>query len=281
MVKLEPVLDWSALRAGASFAPARCTLDDAFVDAYLHATGENHALYAQGWAPPLSLLLVRFTKASLGGRWPSGTLQLTQSFRSFRALRRGERITLDLHITSIDQQEGRLTFATRSVARDEQGHTVAEQGSSQNWTRPGSRRATGNVPAPSNAPLSPVWSAQNIGPLTECFPMARLRAYGEVAGALDPIHLDPEFARSTNLGVNIAQGKLVMTMLHRLMLDCFEMPWLERGILNIRFRRPVLVDQPIEAWARPLEGTDGSAFEVWCSNPCGERLIVGKAGLPV
>jgi 3-hydroxybutyryl-CoA dehydratase len=103
--------------------------------------------------------------------------------------------------------------------------------------------------------------------------MDRLRAYGELAAARDPIHLDPEFAKTTPFGVNVAQGKLVMTLLSRLMLERHGEAWLARGTLDIRFRRPVLVNEPIEAWG----GADGA---VWCTNARGERAIEGKATIP-
>lgn len=282
MVKLEPVLDWASVYAGAKFLPAECVLGDVFVDAYLAATGESHPAYSQGFAPPLCLALVRFSKQSLGGRWPSGTLQLSQSFRSHRALRRGERISLALDIESVEEREGRRYFAVRTLAHDGHGDVVAEQRSNQIWAQDmgsvGAATAARSL-RPAATTTRQQSEAATIGPLTDRYPMSRVRAYGELAGAMDPIHLDPKFAQATGLGMNIAQGKLVMTLLHRLILDHFGMPWLERGSLDIRFRRPVLVDQPIQAWARPIAGVGPRACEVWCVNPGGERIIVGQASI--
>ena len=75
---LEAELNWSAIKAGRCFPQVAFALDDASVDAYLQATGEADPHYepAAGFVPPLYTTLVRFVKASLGGRWPSGTVQL-------------------------------------------------------------------------------------------------------------------------------------------------------------------------------------------------------------
>ena len=279
---LEPVLDGSTMHAGAAFPAATCTLDEAFVDAYLAATGETHALYARGYAPSLCLILVRFSKTSLGGRWPSGTLQLDQRFRSLRALRRGECLTLDLRIGSVGERNGRPQLEMLTTVRDEHDLIVAELGSHSSWPQNTGLglKVAGAAPAPPRpAPEADAPTETRIGPLTDRFPMARLKAYGEVAGARDPIHLDPDFARTTPLGVNIAQGKLVMTLLSRLMLEHLGERWLHSGFLDIRFRRPVPVGAEVQAWASPVAGGDATQFSVWITDEHGERVIAGKAGL--
>ncbi len=278
---LEPVLDLRALRPGARFAAATCVLDDAFVDAYLAATGEAHPAYAEGGVPPLALSLVRFTKASLGGRWPSGTLQLGQTFRSLRVPRRGERLELDLAVGAVEERDGRLRFDLLSAARAAGGALVAEQRMTQLWAGAGPRTRDREPRPVASTDTTPAQAAPAppIGPLEDRYPMARLQAYGEVAGARDPIHLDPAFARDTPLGVNIVQGKLIMTLIWRLLLAHVGPRWNEGGALDIRFRRPLPVDTPVAAWAQADAG-DGTAYSVWCSDAAGERVIVGSAEAP-
>lgn len=283
---LEPVLEWNSLQAGCSFPAAPCSLDDGFVDAYLRATGEMHPLYRAagtapdtadaGYAPPFCTSLVRFTKASLGGRWPSGTLQLGQRIRSLRPLRRGERLGIDLRIGSLEERNGRLYFEAISTVRDLLGNAVGEQQMSLMWAQSADEpRAASSTTPPAKARRDPpAPQGPRIGPASDRFPMARLRAYAEIAGARDPIHLDPEFARSTPPGVNIAQGKLVMTLISRLMLDHLGVRWLGGGSLDIRFRRPVPVNEPIHAWA---VASGDTGFSVWCENARGEPVIEGTA----
>ncbi len=296
----EPVLEWSALSEGRVFAAVPLVLDDSRVDAYLEATGEHHPLYAHatggGWVPPCFTTMVRFAKDALGGRWPSGTIQLDHRLSMRRALRRGESLTLDARCVRIDEWKGRPRFEILSTLRDAAGDVAGTQSSSSLWGgsppirvaaepgRPASTTAT-EAGAPQGGQGA---SVVNGGPMTapqhrygaliDRYPMARVRAFGEVARALDPIHVDPEFARGTPYGANIVQGRLVMTLVSRLMLDRHGSRWLKGGHFTVRFVRPVRVDETVSAWAQPLAGRPGS-FAVWCENVRGERVIDGEAGI--
>lgn len=280
----EPELDWSAIAACAAFPRVPFTVSDDVVDAYLEATGEQHALYEArgGFVPPLFATLVRLVKRSLGGRWPSGTIQLDHRLATFRPIRRGEQLTLDARIRNAEIRNGKAYFTTRSVMRDEAGSVVGVQESTSMWagalaakTQPGSRSET--------APRKPVEEFRvpasrdgRFGPVSAHFPLATLRAFGSVAGALDPIHVDPAFAQATRYATNVVQGRLVMALLSRLMLERFGREWLEGNELSVRFVRPVPVDQTVHAWGAPSDG-DIAAHTVWCETPLQGPVIVGSA----
>jgi len=290
---LEPVLDVSAFTPGRAFPPVGFVLDDALVDAYLAATGEADPLYARdgaGLAPPLLATLVRLVKASLGGRWPSGTVQLDHHVAMRRALRRGERLTIDAVVATLERRGERLVYEIASTVRDADGAAVIEQRSASLWAgatvKPAGATDAAGTPAPApprspdaprdGAPAPAPHAVPSIGPLTVAWDLAAVRAFGAVAGALDPIHVDPDYARGTRFGGNIVQGRLAMTACARLMLERLGRPWLERGTLSVRFVRPVRVGEPLHAWAAP-DGAD--RFRVWCEDPRGTRTIDGVATL--
>lgn len=292
---LEPTLDWSSLAEGRVFPAVPIVLDEASIDAYLEATGESHPLYARqaggGLAPPFFTTMVRFVKASLGGRWPSGTIQLDHRVSLLRALRRGESLTLDARCGRVDSLKGQPRFEILSTLRDGSGAVAGTQSSASLWAgpppapalqAPGSTASTASTVRNSAAPCAdghgPADASAALGPLTDIFPMARVRAFGEVARALDPIHVDTAFARGTRFGVNIVQGRLVMTLLSRLLLQHHGSRWLNGGHLDVRFVRPVRVGEPISAWAAPVAG-DPRAFRVWCENSRHERVIDGEGGI--
>ena len=137
---LEPTLEWSSLAEGRVFPAVPIVLDEVSIDAYLEATGESHPLYARqaggGLAPPFFTTMVRFVKASLGGRWPSGTIQLDHRVSMLRALRRGESLTLDARCGRIDALKGRPRFEILSTLRDGSGAVAGTQSSASLWAGP-------------------------------------------------------------------------------------------------------------------------------------------------
>ncbi len=300
---LEPELDWNVILEGRTFLEVPLVLDDDAIDSYLGVTGESHPLFAKGphgLAPPMYTTLVRFAKASLGGRWPSGTIQLDHRLAFFRPFSRGERLTIDVRIRTAETRNGRPHFEAVSIMRDANRVAVGEQTSTSIWAGalPGgglpegalpSRTLPGVMPAASLSAPRPSLGAGNpvstdpvnetnarIGPVAARFSLSMLRDFGEVAGALDPIHVDPVFARGTRYGENVVQGRLAMTLLARLMLEYWGEDWLDGGELAVRFRKPLFVDQAAWAWGLPLSAGQ-RGFAVWCENERGEKVVEGVA----
>ena len=282
---LEPQLDWSVIARCPAFPPVPFVASDELVDAYLQATGERHALYdahATGFVPPLMATMVRLVKASLGGRWPSGTIQLDHRLATFRPIRRGEALTLDARIQDADIRHGNAYFTTRSVMRDALGAVVGVQSSTSMWAGAVAKAPPGTAgsPAAARRPVEPLQlpssDTARFGPVACRYSLRRLRAFGTVAGARDPIHVDPAFAKATRFGTNIAQGRLVMALLSRLMLERFGREWLQASELSVRFVRPVPVDATVHAWGAPSE-QDPGAYTVWCELAGQGPVIVGSA----
>lgn len=289
----EPELAWSAIVEGRTFAEVPIELDDGAIDSYLAAAGEWHPLYERRvgrLAPPMYTTLVRFAKASLGGRWPSGTIQLDHRIAFFRPFHRGERLTIDVRIRTAEARNGRSYFETVSVMRDRDRRVVGEQSATSMWAGAvpagmpidSGRSPARTAPAARDpAPPAPAAAQEHeetarIGPIAAQFTLQSLRDFGRVAGALDPIHVDPDFARATRYGANVVQGRLAMTLLARLMLDHWGRDWLHGGELSVRFRKPLFVDQRVWAWGAPV-GDGKHDFAVWCENEHGEKVVEGSA----
>lgn len=287
--RLEPELDWSAFEPGRRFPAVPLALDDAQVDAYLEATGESHPLYERGGlAPPLMSTMVRLVKASLGGRWPSGTVQLDHRIAMHRALRRGERLWIDARVTRAWQRNGRSYYELVSELCDGEGARVGLQSSTSMWAgalAPGTRTAgpgldggAREVKPAAQAPALEAPALTALGPLQQAYPLTALRAFGRVAGALDPIHVDEAFGRGTRWGVNIAQGRLVMTLLSRLLLARHGRRFLDGHDLQVRFVAPVPVGMSVTArgWLQDIDPCD---LVLRCDDPSGRPVITGRVRL--
>ena len=126
----------------------------------------------------------------------------------------------------------------------------------------------------------------SLNPVTREIEQARVKAYAEAAGDFNPIHLDEEFAKSTQFGGTIAHGMMVAAMLSELMATEFKYDWANTGKLKIRFRAPVRPGETVTAHGevkRVREGVNGT--EITCTvgvrNQDGAAAITGDAMVTV
>ena len=131
-----------------------------------------------------------------------------------------------------------------------------------------------------------VATPRELPPFSWTLTQEQIDAYAEVAGASDPIHVDPEFAKGTPLGGTIGQGFLLFAVMAEQVsrgLDHPE-PWLSDGVLDVRFRAPARPGDRLTMRAvRAGRRRDGEAvtYEVWCEGPDGRHLIDGTADIPL
>ncbi len=62
-------------------------------------------------------------------------------------------------------------------------------------------------------------SAPDVASVSKTLSQAMIDAYAEASGDHNPIHIDPDFARSTPLGGTIAHGMLVLATIAEMMSD--------------------------------------------------------------
>jgi acyl dehydratase len=93
-------------------------------------------------------------------------------------------------------------------------------------------------------------AARSFGP----FSHDDLRRYAEASGDLNPLHLDPGFARQAGFDDVIVHGMLGMAVLGRMVTDCLADRPLKR--FRARFRSPIPTGRAIECLAR-LESREG------------------------
>src|SRR3972149_7139736 len=101
-------------------------------------------------------------------------------------------------------------------------------------------------------------SVPEVAPVTRTLTQAMIDAYAEASGDHNPIHIDPDFARTTPMGGTIAHGMLVLSFFSEMMTAAFGEAWLRGGTLDVRFRAPARPGDTVTARARPLESKDGA-----------------------
>ena len=72
--------------------------------------------------------------------------------------------------------------------------------------------------------------------ISKCVQREQLVKYSEVSGDKNPIHLNDDFAKTTQFGGIIAHGMLTLAFVSELMTNAFESDWLKSGCLKVRFK---------------------------------------------
>lgn len=101
-----------------------------------------------------------------------------------------------------------------------------------------------------------------------------INAYAEVSADFNPIHVDPEFARTTPYGTTIAHGCIVGAVVTRHLVENMGFAGRVKSV-KLKFIAPVRAGDSLHCAAEP-EGKNGE-YKVSCSNQRNETVAVGNA----
>ncbi|MBI3372607.1 MAG: MaoC family dehydratase [Betaproteobacteria bacterium] len=122
-----------------------------------------------------------------------------------------------------------------------------------------------------------------LGPFSWTITQAQIDAYAAAAGANDPIHVDP--AAATPLGGTIAQGMLVLAVMAEFIGNALHdaTAWRCSGALDVRFRAPARPGDRLVVRAKRIAARvdEFGAYELWCENADGVRIVAGSARIPL
>lgn len=110
---------------------------------------------------------------------------------------------------------------------------------------------------------------------------ADIDQYAKVSGDLNPIHINPEYARSTPLGTTVAHGMLLLAYISQVMTKAFGTAWLQKGRMYARFKTPARPGDTISITGTVTkidmhEGKSTIHCEILCRNQNGEELILSQ-----
>jgi 3-hydroxybutyryl-CoA dehydratase len=119
-----------------------------------------------------------------------------------------------------------------------------------------------------------------VRPVVRTVTQERIGAYADASGDHNPIHVDPEFARSTPFGGTIAHGMLVLALIGEMMRAAYGDAWNTNGKLRVRFKAPTRSGDTVTGSAvLTKESADGMEYAVQCTSQSGEVLIEGRASV--
>ena len=112
----------------------------------------------------------------------------------------------------------------------------------------------------------------------------QLNAYAKVSGDRNPLHLDAQFAATTQFGGIIAHGMLTLAFISEMMAAEFQKPWLESGSFRVRFKGAAYLGDMVETSGHlEKEDTQPGGNHLTCSvgvsSHNGQKLVSGTATL--
>jgi 3-hydroxybutyryl-CoA dehydratase len=110
----------------------------------------------------------------------------------------------------------------------------------------------------------------------------QIARYAEASGDHNPIHLNAEFAATSQFGGIVAHGMLTLAFVAESLSLAFGRDWIESGKLKVRLKAPAYPGDTVRSWGHVVkEGTSDGRRSLECAvglkNGKGEELISGVA----
>ena len=232
---------------------------------YLEAVGDARPEYLEaGIAPPLGL--IAWALGSLLERLalPPGAIHSLQELETLGPVQWGEVISATASIDG-PKRRGGLEFITASYTLTDDSGRAVLKGRSTVLTvdSPGASPVGRESSAPPNAqegtqggagashdppPIidRPAPASGGLPHVSKLITQGRLHAYAKATGDSNPLHLDPDFAATTQFGGIIAHGMLTLAFISQMMVAAFGRSWLETGTVRARFKGAAYLGDEVE-----------------------------------
>ena len=269
------------------------TISRHWVRSYLDAVGNPGSVCLElGLAPPVALSAWTLGSMLNSLSLPAGTIHSRQELQTHRPARLGETLRVAAHMGKPVQRAGLTMLAVAYTleagdgAAVQSGRSTVLTGTDSDTTsqahdatdRPERNRRT---PDNGNGGDDP----DSLPAATMTITQPQLNAYSEVSGDSNPLHLDAEFASTTQFHGIIAHGMLTLAAIGEMMEARFGRAWLESGSLNVRFKGAAYVGDSLESLGRiTRESEDNDGRLVSCAvgvRAChsDQELITGTASV--
>tara|TARA_R110002096_G_scaffold402143_4_gene599355 strand:+ start:7383 stop:7808 length:426 start_codon:yes stop_codon:yes gene_type:complete len=113
--------------------------------------------------------------------------------------------------------------------------------------------------------------------LRQAVDQAMIDAYADASGDVNPLHIDPEFAKTTFFGRTIAHGLLTLAFVSRVLSQWNWDGWAYGGELDVAFLGPVYPGDEVRVTGEveSIEQTDTGVYaRCKLSCYCDERTVV-------
>ena len=228
---------------------------------YLDAVGDDRPEYLEaGMAPPLGLTALALGSLLERLALPPGAIHSLQELETLGPVQWGEVISATAFVDG-PKLRGGMEFITASYSlKDASGRAVLKGRSTVLHVDPEAASFVGGKSsAPPNAPKEtgarhnlpptiskPAPASGGLPLVSQFITQGRLQAYAQASGDSNPLHLDPDFAATTQFGGIIAHGMLTLAFIAQMMVAAFGRSWMETGTMRARFKGAAYLGDEVE-----------------------------------
>jgi 3-hydroxybutyryl-CoA dehydratase len=111
-----------------------------------------------------------------------------------------------------------------------------------------------------------------------------IRAFAEVSGDFNPIHLDEDFAKKTRFGQRIAHGMLSGAFISAVLGNEFKDTKIVYLSQTMKFTAPVFIGDTVTTTATVTNIREDKPIitcETICANQNGEKLVIGESKIMI
>ena len=122
--------------------------------------------------------------------------------------------------------------------------------------------------------------------LSRMVTQAQVDLYANAAKDFNPVHLNEEFARTTQFGRRIAHGMLTLAFVSEMLETAFPSTFAAGGELDVRFKAPVYPGETVETWGEVISVTPAgqgnlARCKAGCKKQDGTEVVTGHATVPL
>lgn len=246
------------------------------VSAYLRAVGDYLPVYREtGLAPPLFGVALALGRILEQFRLPAGAIHSLQEFDTLRPIETGSSLRTQAFLER-ERERGGLRFLTFGVNMQPPAGNPALAIKTTLLIPP--PVATGDA---TERPEGDSGGApeSELAVVRRTISQQQLAEYADVSGDDNPLHLDEEFAATTQFGGIIAHGMLTLAFVSEMLAASLGEAWLANGSMRARFKGAAYPGTEVATWGRAGKtGGESQSYNVGLrSSAGGEDIITGAA----
>jgi 3-hydroxybutyryl-CoA dehydratase len=243
---------------------------------------EDATIASLGVVPPMAVATQSVGALLKGARLPPGAIHASEQLSWSRHFRGNEDLVADGLVDGRAERQGWVLVTILHEITDDEGEIAL--GGKASIVFPTKKASVPSVVGTQKKPEDVAGHNQTdrLAPVIKVITQEKIDRYAEVSGDHNPLHIDPDFAATTQFRGTVAHGMLVLSYISEVMTAGFGNTWLRHGRLKVRFRGAARPGDTVTASGRVTRTDDvWISCEVACRNQVDELLISGEAEVAI